>query len=77
MNSRLISQRINSDPTPFVFRLSDGTRVPVAHPDFVAVSPGQVVVIGKDESLTKIDPLHVVAIEESPPKKRANGRRER
>jgi hypothetical protein len=77
MNSRLISQRINSDPTPFVFRLSDGTRVPVAHPDFVAVSPGQVVVIGKDESLTEIDFLQVVAIEESPLKKRANGRRER
>jgi hypothetical protein len=44
MNSRLISQRVNSDPSPFVFRLSDGTRVPVEHPDFVAVSPGQVVV---------------------------------
>ena len=76
MNSRLISLRINSDPGPFVIRLSDGTRVPVVHPDFVAVSPGQVVVIGKDESVTKIDPLHVVAIEEPPPKKRANGKRE-
>ena len=69
MNSNLISQRINSDPNPFVLRLSDGTRVPVLHPDFVAVSPGQVLVIGPDESVTKIDPLHVVAIEEVPPKK--------
>ena len=69
MNSDLISQRINSDPNPFVLRLSDGTRVPVLHPDFVAVSPGQVLVIGPDESVTKIDPLHVVAIEEVPPKK--------
>ena len=77
MNSRLISQRINSDPSPFVFRLSDGTRVPVVHPDFVAVSPGQVLVIGKDESVTKIDPLHVVAIEEPSPKKRANAKRVR
>jgi len=73
MNSKLISQRINSNPSPFVFRLSDGTRVPVAHPDFVAVSPGQVLVIAKDESVTRIDPLHVVAIEESRPKKRSNG----
>ena len=69
MNSNLISQRINSDPNPFVLRLSDGTRVPVLHPDFVAVSPGQVLVIGPDESVTKINPLHVVAIEEAPPKK--------
>ena len=69
MNSKLISQRINSDPSPFVFRLSNGTRVPVIHPDFVAVSPGQVLVIGKDESITKIDPLHVVAIEERRRKK--------
>ncbi len=70
MNSKLISLRLNSNPGPFVFRLSDGSRVPVLHPDFVAVSPGQVLVIGSDEGVTKIDPLHVVAIEEAPSKKR-------
>lgn len=77
MNSKLIRERINTTPTPFVFRLSDGTRVPVIHPDFVAVSPGQVLVIARNESVTKIDPLHVVAIEELPPKKRSNGQRSR
>jgi hypothetical protein len=75
MNSELIRKRINSDPAPFVFRLSDGTRVRVSHPDFVAVSPGQVLVIGEDEGITKIDPLHVVAIEEPPGKRRPNGRK--
>lgn len=74
MNSNLIRQRLNSDSSPFVLRLSDGTRVRVVHPDFVAVSPGQVFVIGPDESVTKIDPLHVVAIEEVPPKKRSSGK---
>jgi hypothetical protein len=65
MNSTLIRERLHGDTSPFFFRLSDGTRVPVAHPDFVAVSPGQVVVIDpKTEGLTRIDPLHVVAIEE-------------
>jgi hypothetical protein len=73
VNSKLFSQRINSDPSPFVFRLSDGSRVPVAHPDFVAVSPGQILVIAKDESVTRIEPLHVVAIEEPRSKKRSNG----
>jgi hypothetical protein len=48
--------------------------VPVEHPDFVALSPGQVVVIGKDGGLTRIEPLHVVAIEEAPPSK-SNGKR--
>ncbi|MBM3823765.1 MAG: hypothetical protein FJ404_12910 [Verrucomicrobia bacterium] len=74
MNRNLIRQRVNGDSSPFVFRLSDGTRVSVVHPDFVAVSPGQVLVISKDESVTRIDPLHIVAIEEAPPEK-ANQRK--
>ena len=65
MNSNLIRERLNRDTKPFVFRLSDGTRVPVAHPDFVAVAPGIVVVIdSKTQAQTHIEPLHVVAIEE-------------
>ena len=74
MDSKLISKRVNTTPAPFVFGLSDGMRLPVAHPDLVAVSPGQVVVLGKDEGITRIDPLHVVAIEELPPRKRSNGK---
>jgi hypothetical protein len=77
MNSTLIRQRINSTSAPFAIRLSDGTRVSVLHPDFVAVSPGQILVIAKNESVTKIDPLHVVAIEEASPKKRNQKRSKR
>jgi len=70
VNTQLIRERLNRSPEPFVFRLSDGSRVWVAHPDFVAVSPGQVFVIdGKTEGVTRVDPLHVVAIEELPPRK--------
>ncbi len=79
VNSNLIRERLNRDTKPFVFRLSDGTRVPVAHPDFVAVSPGWVIVIdAKTEGVTRIDPLHVVAIEEKQPKKtKSNGKHTR
>ncbi|MBI5773113.1 MAG: hypothetical protein HZA89_05130 [Verrucomicrobia bacterium] len=79
MNSNLIREHLNRDTRPFFFRLSDGTRVPAAHPDFVAVSPGQIVVIDpKTEGLTRVDPLHVVAIEELPPKKsKSNGKHSR
>jgi hypothetical protein len=71
MNSNLIRQRLNAEPNPFVLRLRDGSRVPVAHPDVVAVSPGLVLVIADDESVTRIDPLHVVAIKEPAPAKGA------
>jgi hypothetical protein len=74
MNSQLIRARVNRDTKPFVFRLSDGSRVPVAHPDFVAISPGQIFVIdSKTEGVTCIDPLHVVAIEEKG-RAKANGK---
>ena len=69
MNSDLIRQRLNRDTKPFVLRLSDGTRVAVAHPDFAAATPGLIVVVGKNYSVTNIDPLPVVDIEDPPPKR--------
>jgi hypothetical protein len=51
--------------------------VPVVQPDLAAVSPSQILVIGKDESVTKVDPFRVVAIEEPPPRKRASEKRAR
>jgi hypothetical protein len=78
MNTQLIRQRLNEGRKPFVFRLSDGTRVPVVHPDFVAVAPGLVFVIGRNYSVTKIDPMRVFAIEERPPgRSNRNGKRRR
>ncbi len=77
MNTNLIRDRLNRNSNPFLLRLSDGTRVHVAHPDFAAASPGQIAVIDpKTEALTLIDPLHVVAIEELK-RSRPNGKRSR
>ena len=77
MNSNLIRERWHRGVEPFVFRLSDGTRVPVAHPDFMAMAPGQIVVINpKTTAITRIDPLHVVAIEEAR-RAKGNGKRSR
>ena len=74
MNSQLIRERLNRNAKPFLFRLSDGSRVKVAHPDFVAVAPGKVIVINaKTQGVEEIDPLHVVAIEEPGPAK-TNGK---
>lgn len=50
MNSNLIHQRWHETTSPFVFRLSDGTRMPVAHPDFMIMIPGQIIVSLDDVS---------------------------
>ena len=77
MNSNLIHERLNRNPRPFVLRLSDGTRVTVAHPDFAAVAPGKVIVINsKTEGVEEVDPLHIVAIEEKS-RGKANGKHSR
>jgi hypothetical protein len=76
MNTQVIREHLHKDTSPCVLRLSDDTRVHIAHPDFAAVTPGLIVVVGKRYSVTKIDPLHVVAIEEVSPKKaKSNGKR--
>ncbi len=80
MNSNRIRVRWQQDTKPFVFRLSDGSRVPVAHPDFMMMPPGfgLIIVFDKKGRETRIDPLHVVAIEEAPPKKsKTNGKHSR
>jgi hypothetical protein len=80
MNSQRIRERWQGDTKPFVFRLSDGTRVPVAHPDFMMMPSGigLIIVYSRNGVITRIDPLHVVAIEEVPPRKaRANGKHSR
>jgi hypothetical protein len=48
---------------PFSFRLADGRELYVPHPDFVALSPRQVIVIHPDESHTILEPLLIVSIE--------------
>jgi hypothetical protein len=76
VNTNFIRARLNKSIQPFVLRLSDGTRVRVVHPDFAAVTPGLIVVIGNNYSVTNIDPLRVVAIEETTPKRGGrNGKR--
>ena len=77
MNSNLIRQRWQETTAAFTIRLSDGSRVPVPHPDFMWMPPGlaQLFVYDKKGGLIRIDPLHVVAIEEGVGKaKRKNGK---
>jgi len=77
MNSNRIRERWQKDTKPFTFRLSDGTRVRVPHPDFMAMPPGfgLIIVYVPKGGVVQIDPLHVVAIEEGTTKKpKSNGK---
>jgi hypothetical protein len=53
---------------PYVIRLADGRSLSVPHPDFVAVSPRQVVVVNpQDEAVSRFEPLLIVALEFAQP----------
>lgn len=59
---------------PFDLCLADGRRVPVKHPEFVAMNK-RIVIVTDEESATKIiEPLLIVTLEPlPPPAKSGNG----
>ena len=59
---------------PFQLCLADGRRIPVKHPEFVAMNQ-RIVIVTDEESATKIlEPLLIVSLEPlSPNPKRGNG----
>ena len=48
---------------PFTIRLADGRKLPVHHPDFVAVGPRRAIVIGQDNSWLVLEPLLIVSLD--------------
>jgi hypothetical protein len=64
VNLDRIRERLENGFKPFVLELSSGRRVPVPHPDFIAISKGVVVVLGKNDSVTTLDALHITAVED-------------
>jgi len=64
VNLDQIRQRTEYGAKPFSLQLSDGRRVPVPHPDFVALGLNVIVVIGENDRVITIDPHHIVTIEE-------------
>jgi hypothetical protein len=59
LNMRTIRERLHRVPfKPFEMRLTDGRRVPIQHPDFVALG-GSVVVTDETDGVQEVDALHV------------------
>lgn len=56
---------------PFRLCLSDGTKIPVPHPEFVAIGRNVVLAVGENDRAFTLDPIHIVALEDLRPKSRA------
>ncbi len=75
MDLNSIRQALREVPfRPFVLGLADGRRVPVKHPEFVAMNQ-RIVIVTDENSATKIlEPLLIVSLEHlAPETRRENG----
>lgn len=74
LNVKTLRDRLHQAPfTPFKICLSDGRRIPVNHPDFVAVGGSVVLVTDSRDQAQRIDALHIVSLDDILAKK-PNGR---
>lgn len=55
---------------PFRMLLSDGTKIPVPHPEFVALGRNVVLAVGENDRAFTLDPTHIVALEDMRPNTR-------
>jgi hypothetical protein len=74
LNAKTVRDRLLQAPfKPFAIHLTDGRRILVEHPDFVAVGGSVVLVTDMEDNIQRIDSLHIVSLDDVPEKKR-NGK---
>jgi hypothetical protein len=64
MNIERIRKLVTNGFKPFTISLSDGRKFAIPHPEFIAVGKRVVVVIGKNDQVNTVDPLHIVSLQE-------------
>ena len=64
MNLDPIRNRLRIQFKAFTLHLTDGRKLPVPHPDFIAVGRGIVVVVDENDVDQVIDALHIVSVED-------------
>ncbi len=65
MNLDPIRKRLHGGEfKPFTMHLTDGRKLEVPHPDFIAVGKGVVVIIDEKDVDQVVDGLHIVSIED-------------
>jgi hypothetical protein len=74
LNMKHIRERLHQAPfRPFRICLSDGRKVLIEHPDFVATGGSVVVVLDEEDNSQRIDALHIVSLDDIPAR-RKNGK---
>ena len=64
MDLQGIREALHRQPfEPFTICLADGRKLPVRHPDFVAVGTRRAIVIGPDNSWSVVEPLLIVSLD--------------
>ncbi len=75
LSLKTIRERLHEVPfKPFEMRLTDGRRVPVVQPDFVALGGSVVVVMDEEDGVQEVDALHVVSLGPLSKSKKRNGK---
>ena len=70
LNTKTIRERLLQTPfIPFKICLSDGRRIMVKHPEFVAVGGSVVLVTDLEDNVQRVDSLHIVSLDDAPMKK--------
>ena len=64
MNLDPIRKRLHEQFKPFTLHLTDGRKIAVPHPDFIAVGRGIVVVVDENDVDQVVDGLHIVSVED-------------
>jgi hypothetical protein len=75
LSLKTIRERLHKVPfKPFEMRLTDGRRVPIVHPDFVALGGSVVVITDETDGVQEVDALHVVSLDPLSKSKKRNGK---
>ena len=64
MSTEQIRLRLRGGFKPFVLHLSDGRHFKIAHPEFILVGKGIVVVLREDDLVETLDALHITSVED-------------
>lgn len=49
---------------PFTICLSDGTKIPVPHPELIAIGKNGVLAVGQNDRAYTLETIHIVALQE-------------
>jgi hypothetical protein len=64
MNTEQIRDRLRKGFKPFILHLSDGRQFKIAHPEFILVGRGVVVVLKDNDLVETLDALHITSVED-------------